>query len=54
VNKVPASSTLFMCSRRVLTVIIIIIIIIIIKVKVALEQATKAERGSRSIVLLFL
>jgi len=35
-------------------IIIIIIIIIIIKVKFALEQATKAQRGSRCITLHFL
>jgi len=32
----------------------IIIIIIIIKVKFTLEQATKAQRGSRGIAILFL
>ena len=35
-------------------IIIIIIIIIKVKVKVALEQATKSQRGSRGIALLFL
>ena len=36
------------------TTIIIIIIIIAVKVKVTLEQATKAQRGIRGIGLLFL
>ena len=36
------------------TTIIIIIIIIAVKVKVTLEQATKAQRGIRGIALLFL
>ena len=35
-------------------IIIIIIIIIAVKVKVTLEQATKAQRGIRGIALLFL
>jgi hypothetical protein len=33
---------------------IILIIIIKVKVKFALEQATKAQRGNRRIALLFL
>jgi hypothetical protein len=32
----------------------IIIILIIIKVKFTIEQATKAQKGSRGIALLFL
>ena len=35
-------------------IIIIIIIIIIIKVKFTPEKAAKAQRGNRSIALLFL
>ena len=34
--------------------VIIIIIIIIIIIKFTLEQATKAQRGSRGIAILFL
>jgi hypothetical protein len=34
--------------------ITIIIIIILVKVKFTLEQATKAQRGSRGIAVLFL
>jgi hypothetical protein len=34
--------------------IVIIIIVMIIKVKFTLEKATKAQRGSRGIALLFL
>jgi hypothetical protein len=37
-----------------LVYVVIIIIIIIIIIKFSLEQATKAQRGSRGIVLLFL
>jgi hypothetical protein len=55
VNNKPhiATSKLYIkIQTEVRYVIIIIIIIIIIKVKFTLEQATKAQRGSRGIALL--